>query len=86
MSCTLSTIEKRRLTFDVAVHAPSGVISEGTHQRAGEAGFGQAVINLGLAHGILAFESVAEDVDDELVARLSRRLSQLGEACVNRLG
>jgi len=34
VSCTLSTIEKRRLTFDVSVRAPSGVISEGTHQRA----------------------------------------------------
>jgi fluoroacetyl-CoA thioesterase len=32
--CTLDTIEKRRLTFSVSVHAPSGVISEGTHQRA----------------------------------------------------
>ena len=32
--CELTTIEKRRLTFTVAVTAPSGVISEGTHQRA----------------------------------------------------
>jgi fluoroacetyl-CoA thioesterase len=32
--CTLETIEKRRLTFAVRVEAPSGVISEGTHQRA----------------------------------------------------
>jgi fluoroacetyl-CoA thioesterase len=30
----LTTIEKRRLTFTVSVVAPSGVISEGTHQRA----------------------------------------------------
>jgi len=34
VSCTLDTIEKRRLTFNVRVDAPSGVISEGTHQRA----------------------------------------------------
>jgi fluoroacetyl-CoA thioesterase len=34
VSCTLDTIEKRRLTFGVKVTAPSGVISEGTHQRA----------------------------------------------------
>jgi fluoroacetyl-CoA thioesterase len=34
VTCTLSKIEKRRLTFDVRVQAPSGVISEGTHQRA----------------------------------------------------
>jgi fluoroacetyl-CoA thioesterase len=32
--CELQTIEKRRLTFAVRVDAPSGVISEGTHQRA----------------------------------------------------
>ena len=30
----LSTVDRRRLTFDVTVTAPSGVISEGTHQRA----------------------------------------------------
>jgi fluoroacetyl-CoA thioesterase len=34
VSCELATIEKRRLTFNVSVTAPSGVISEGTHQRA----------------------------------------------------
>ena len=34
VSCTLTTIERRRLTFDVRVEAPAGVISEGTHQRA----------------------------------------------------
>jgi predicted thioesterase len=32
--CRLSAVDRRRLTFDVEVHAPSGVISEGTHQRA----------------------------------------------------
>ena len=32
--CELTTIEKRRLTFTVSVEAPSGTISEGTHQRA----------------------------------------------------
>ena len=34
VSCELTTIEKRRLTFNTTVTAPSGVISEGTHQRA----------------------------------------------------
>lgn len=34
VTCTLDTIEKRRLTFGVSVRAPNGVISEGTHQRA----------------------------------------------------
>jgi fluoroacetyl-CoA thioesterase len=34
VSCELTTIEKRRLTFSVRVQAPSGSISEGTHQRA----------------------------------------------------
>ena len=34
IACTLAKIEKRRLTFDVTVRAPSGTISEGTHQRA----------------------------------------------------
>ena len=34
VDCTLASIEKRRLNFDVTVTAPSGVISEGTHQRA----------------------------------------------------
>jgi fluoroacetyl-CoA thioesterase len=32
--CELTAIEKRRLTFTVSVEAPSGTISEGTHQRA----------------------------------------------------
>ena len=32
--CTLSKIEKRRLTFDVEVTGSRGTISEGTHQRA----------------------------------------------------
>ena len=32
--CELTAIEKRRLTFSVLVTAPSGTISEGTHQRA----------------------------------------------------
>jgi predicted thioesterase len=30
----LKNIQKRRLTFDTEVHAPSGVISTGTHERA----------------------------------------------------
>ena len=30
----LSAINKRRLTFDVEVHSPRGVISTGTHERA----------------------------------------------------
>ena len=30
----LTTVDRRRLTFTVTVTAPSGVISEGTHQRA----------------------------------------------------
>ena len=34
ISCRLATIEKRRLTFNVGVAGPNGVISEGTHQRA----------------------------------------------------
>lgn len=34
VACTLETVEKRRLTFNVAVRSPNGVISEGTHQRA----------------------------------------------------
>lgn len=34
VQASLTTIEKRRLTFTVSVTAPSGVISEGTHQRA----------------------------------------------------
>lgn len=34
VTCRLATVERRRLTFEVEVHAPSGRISEGTHQRA----------------------------------------------------
>ena len=34
INCRLATIDRRRLTFDVSVTGPSGVISEGTHQRA----------------------------------------------------
>jgi fluoroacetyl-CoA thioesterase len=34
VTCTLDTVEKRRLTFNVAVRAANGIISEGTHQRA----------------------------------------------------
>jgi fluoroacetyl-CoA thioesterase len=30
----LATINKRRLTFEVEVHSPRGVISQGTHERA----------------------------------------------------
>lgn len=30
----LTTINKRRLTFEVEVHSPRGVISDGTHERA----------------------------------------------------
>ena len=30
----ISAINRRRLTFDVEVHSPRGVISEGTHERA----------------------------------------------------
>ena len=30
----LASIERRRLTFEVQVHSPRGIISEGTHQRA----------------------------------------------------
>ena len=30
----LSTIERRRLTFDVQVEGPRGLLSEGTHERA----------------------------------------------------
>ena len=30
----LASIDRRRLTFEVEVHSPRGVISEGTHQRA----------------------------------------------------
>jgi fluoroacetyl-CoA thioesterase len=32
--CRLATIDRRRLTFEVEARAPSGTISEGTHQRA----------------------------------------------------
>ena len=34
ISCRLSEIDKRRLTFEVSVAGPNGVISEGTHRRA----------------------------------------------------
>lgn len=34
VDCRLASIEKRRLNFEVTVRAPSGIISEGTHQRA----------------------------------------------------
>jgi fluoroacetyl-CoA thioesterase len=34
VACTVESIDKRRLEFRVTVRAPSGVISEGTHQRA----------------------------------------------------
>ena len=30
----IGAINKRRLTFDVSVHSPRGIISEGTHERA----------------------------------------------------
>ena len=30
----LKEIQKRRLVFDVEVHSPRGIVSEGTHQRA----------------------------------------------------
>jgi len=33
VTCELTEIDRRRLTFDVRVTAPAGVISEGTHQR-----------------------------------------------------
>jgi fluoroacetyl-CoA thioesterase len=32
--CRLSRVDRRRLTFDVAVEGPRGLISEGTHERA----------------------------------------------------
>jgi fluoroacetyl-CoA thioesterase len=32
--CTLTSVEKRRLNFEVAVDGPAGQISRGTHQRA----------------------------------------------------
>ena len=32
--CRLAKIERRRLTFDVGVNGPKGVVSQGTHQRA----------------------------------------------------
>jgi len=32
--CRLAKIEKRRLTFDVSVEAPAGLLSQGTHERA----------------------------------------------------
>lgn len=30
----IKEIQKRRITYDIEVHAPSGLISKGTHQRA----------------------------------------------------
>lgn len=41
--CRLTTVEKRRLTFDVEVDGPPGPVSRGTHQR--------AVINLSRMSG-----------------------------------
>ena len=32
--CRLTTVERRRLTFDVEVDGPRGAVSRGTHQRA----------------------------------------------------
>jgi fluoroacetyl-CoA thioesterase len=32
--CRLADVDRRRLTFEVRIVAPSGTISEGTHQRA----------------------------------------------------
>lgn len=32
--CRLTSVEKRRLTFDVEVDGPAGQVSRGTHQRA----------------------------------------------------
>lgn len=32
--CRLTSVEKRRLNFDVEVDGPSGAVSRGTHQRA----------------------------------------------------
>jgi fluoroacetyl-CoA thioesterase len=34
VTCRLAKVERRRLTFEVEVHAPSGRISDGTHERA----------------------------------------------------
>ncbi len=34
VSVRLAAINKRRLTFEVKVESPQGVISEGTHERA----------------------------------------------------
>jgi fluoroacetyl-CoA thioesterase len=41
--CRLTSIEKRRLNFEVAVDGPPGQISRGTHQR--------AIVNLGRMGG-----------------------------------
>jgi fluoroacetyl-CoA thioesterase len=41
--CRLTSIEKRRLNFDVAVDGPAGQVSRGTHQR--------AVVNFGRMTG-----------------------------------
>ena len=32
--CRLASIERRRLTFEIEVDGPNGVVSRGTHQRA----------------------------------------------------
>jgi fluoroacetyl-CoA thioesterase len=34
VACRLAKVERRRLTFEVEVHAPAGRISDGTHERA----------------------------------------------------
>ena len=34
ITCRLTAVNKRRLTFDVSVTGPRGVVSEGTHERA----------------------------------------------------
>ncbi len=34
VTCRLAKVERRRLTFEVEVHAPVGRISDGTHERA----------------------------------------------------
>jgi fluoroacetyl-CoA thioesterase len=34
VSCRLTSVERRRLNFDVAVDGPAGQVSRGTHQRA----------------------------------------------------
>ncbi len=34
VTCRLAKVDRRRLTFEVEVHAPAGRISDGTHERA----------------------------------------------------